>query len=322
MSLDVTPLFEPLHIRTKVLRNRIVMPPMVVLRGLTGDDGVQWYARRAQGGAGLVIVESTPVTAFATASKERLTAESLAPLVQAVHDAGALIAIQLFPIGRELRPASPADLTPEQLATIQENYRTAVQVCAAAGFDGVEPHGAHGYLLNQFFSPVQNTRTDAYGGDLQGRMRMALEIVRTVRETLDAHSPEMLLLYRHTPVGQGYGIEESLTLAEALVAAGVDVLDLSPASIDVPGDHAAPFTGLGAPVIAVNELDEVERALAVLNAGRADLVAIGRGLIADPDWPHKVAQGRLDEIVRCTRCDVACFGNLRRGEPVGCTQWR
>lgn len=318
MSLDVTPLFEPLQIRTKVLRNRIVMPPMVVLRGLTGDDGVQWYARRAQGGAGLVIVESTPVTAF----HERLTAANLAPLVDAVHDAGALIAIQLFPIGQDLRPAAPADLTLEQIATIHENYRTAARICAAAGFDGVEPHGAHGYLLNQFFSPVQNTRTGAYGGDLQGRMRMALEIVRAVRETLDAHAPEMLLLYRHTPAGRGYGLEESLALAEALVAAGVDVLDLSPSSIDAPGDRAAPFTGLGVPVIAVNELDEVDRALDVLNAGRADLVAIGRGLIADPDWPQKVAQGRLDEIVRCTRCDVACFGNLRRGEPVGCTQWR
>jgi 2,4-dienoyl-CoA reductase-like NADH-dependent reductase (Old Yellow Enzyme family) len=318
MSLDVKPLFEPLQIRTKILRNRIVMPPMVVLRGLTGDDGVQWYARRAQGGAGLVIVESTPVTAF----HERLTAANLAPLVDAVHDAGALIAIQLFPIGQDLRPAAPADLTLEQIATIHENYRTAVQVCAAAGFDGVEPHGAHGYLLNQFFSPVQNTRTGAYGGDLQGRMQMALEIVRAVRETMDAHAPEMLLLYRHTPVGRGYGLEESLALAEALVTAGVDVLDLSPSSIDAPGDHAAPFTGLGAPVIAVNELDEIDRALDVLNAGRADLVAIGRGLIADPDWPHKVAQGRLDEIVRCTRCDVACFGNLQRGEPVGCTQWR
>jgi 2,4-dienoyl-CoA reductase-like NADH-dependent reductase (Old Yellow Enzyme family) len=318
MSLDVTPLFEPLQIRTKVLRNRIVMPPMVVLRGLTGDDGVQWYARRAQGGAGLVIVESTPVTAF----QQKLTAANLAPLVQAVHDAGALIAIQLFPIGKELRPAAPADLTPEQIETIRDNYRVAAQVCAAAGFDGVEPHGAHGYMLNQFFSPVQNTRTGAYGGDLQGRMRMAIEIVRTVREALDAHDPERLLLYRHTPVGQGYGIEESLVLAEALVAAGMDVLDLSPSSIDAPGDRAAPFTGLGVPVIAVNELDEGERALDVLNAGRADLIAIGRGLIADPDWPHKVAQGRLNEIVRCTRCDIACSGNLRRGDPVGCTQWK
>ena len=110
-------------------------------------------------------------------------------------------------------------------------------------------------------------------------------------------------------------------MAERLVDARVDILDISPSSIDAPGDRAEPFKRFGVPVIAVNELDQVERALEVLNQGRADLVAVARGLIADPDWPIKVREGRFDEIVRCIRCDVKCFGNLRKGIPIECTQW-
>jgi 2,4-dienoyl-CoA reductase-like NADH-dependent reductase (Old Yellow Enzyme family) len=142
--------------------------------------------------------------------------------------------------------------------------------------------------------------------------------VGAIRPVLDQAG--MLLLYRHTPVGPGYGIADSLALAEALVEAGADLLDLSPSSIDAPGDRAAPFVGLGVPVIAVNELDRVERALEVLLEHRASLVAVGRGLIADPEWANKVRAGRLDEIVECIYCD-ACHDDLQAGIPVGCSQW-
>jgi len=319
MTHDTSSLFAPLQIGHKTVRNRIVMPPMVVNRDLAGEvddasrSGRAWYGQRAQGGVGLVIVEATSVVAFG----DRYTAENLRPLVDAIHQGGALAAIQLFP-GVRGQATTPAQLTPEQIDGLIDRYRVAAEICARAGFDGIEPHGAHGYLLNQFFSPEQNTRTDAYGGDLAGRMRLALRIVGTVRPIVERAG--MILLYRHTPVGKGYGIEGSLVLAEALVQAGVDVLDLSPSSDKAPGDRAAPFASLGVPVIAVNGLDRVERALEVLREGRASLVAVGRGLIADPDWPLKVREGRLDEIVTCTECD-ACHEDLRSGIPVGCSQW-
>ena len=313
MSINVTPLFQPLKVRGKELRNRIVMPPMVVLRGLTTPEGVAWYGRRARGGVGLVIVEATAVNRFGS----ELTAENLKPLVGAIHEGGALAAIQLFPVTRG-RSVSPAEIARSEIKEIVAHYRAAAEVCAAAGFDGVEPHGAHGYLLNQFFSPVQNKRTDEFGGEMENRKRLALRIVESVKATC---GPDVLILYRHTPVGPGYDVEESLILAEELVEAGVDILDISPASVERPGDRAAPFRKLGVPVIAVNELDEIERALEVLNEGRADLVAVGRGLIADPDWPTKVREGRLDEIVQCVRCDEKCFGNLRKGIPIECAQW-
>jgi 2,4-dienoyl-CoA reductase-like NADH-dependent reductase (Old Yellow Enzyme family) len=105
-----------------------------------------------------------------------------------------------------------------------------------------------------------------------------------------------------------------------MVQAGVDILDLSPSSIEFPGDRAMPFQDLGVPLIAVNNLDIVERALEVLNTGRADLVAVGRGLIADPEWANKVRQGRFDEIVACIECDE-CHKDLRADRPVTCVQW-
>ena len=106
-----------------------------------------------------------------------------------------------------------------------------------------------------------------------------------------------------------------------LVDAGIDVLDISPASSEGPADMAAPFRGLGVPVIAVNDMDVVERALEALNRERADLIAVGRGLIADPQWPAKIRQGRFDDIVKCVKCDEKCFGNLAEGIPIACTQW-
>jgi 2,4-dienoyl-CoA reductase-like NADH-dependent reductase (Old Yellow Enzyme family) len=196
-SIDVSLLFEPLEIGHKVLRNRVVMPPMVVNRGLTTDDGVRWYGARARGGVGLVIVEATSVADFGT----RLTAERLRPLVGAVHEGGARIAIQLFPVDR-LVPRGPADLSREEIDLMVERYVVAARICGEAGFDGIEPHGAHGYALNQFFSPVKNARTDEYGGSLENRMRMGLRIVSAVRPVCDAD--DLLVLYRHTPVGPGY----------------------------------------------------------------------------------------------------------------------
>lgn len=319
MTIDTTPLFTPLTIKTKILRNRIVMPPMVQLRHITSPEGIEWYAERARGGAALIIVEATGVPRFGMRQNGAdLTVETLKPLVDAVHDAGALIAVQLFPV-RFGRKVTPDSIDAGEITQIIANYRTAAQICADAGFDGVEPHGAHNYLINRFFSPIQNQREDEWNGDIDARMRFALAIVDAIRPICDASG--MLLLYRHTPVGEGYGIEESLVLAKALVDAGVDVLDLSPSSVDAPGDRAAPFMGLGVPCIAVGNLDDVNRALEVLTEGRADLVAIARGLIADPEWPSKVQTGHFDAIVKCIKCDIKCFGNLRKGIPVECTQW-
>lgn len=315
MSIDVSPLFQPLDVKGRTLRNRVVMPPIVSMRPVISPEGIEWYGRHAAGGVGLVIVEATAVNRFGS----ELTAENLKPLVEAIHGSGALAAIQLFPVTFPIdgRRIAPAELELDDIKTMVGQYRAATEICAAAGFDGVEPHGAHNYVLNQFFSPEQNGRQDDYGGSLENRMRLALEVTGALESALG----DMLLLYRHTPRGRGYGVEESLVLAEHLVQAGVDVLDISPSSDRAPGDLAAPFGKLGVPVIAVGNLDVVERALEVLNEGRADLVGVARGLIADAEWPVKVREGRFDEIVKCVRCNEKCHGHLKKAVPIECAQW-
>ena len=307
-------LLEPLRVRDWRLRNRIVMPPMVTVRNIVEADGIEWYGRHAAGGPGLVIIEATGVPRFA----DDITAESLRPIVEAIHAAGAGAAIQLFPV-RFVESADVGSLSEADLAGIIEGYRKAARICLEAGMDGVEPHGAHGYLLNRFFSPADNPRTDRYGGTLENRMRLGLETVRAIVAEI---GKEMMMLYRHTPEkADSYATAESLVFARELVASGVDILDLSPSSRDAPGDLAQPFMGLGAHVITVGAMDDPGRAAEALREGRADLVAVGRALIADPDWPAKKAANREADVVGCIRCNKACFGNLRKHIPIACTQW-
>lgn len=317
--MDVALLFTPLQIKNKTLRNRIVMPPLVVNRGHTGPEALDWYGSHARGGAALVIVESTDIGLFGA----QLTAANMRPLVDAIHQGGALAAIQLFPGVRSNDKSllRPAQLSVQVIDGLIEQFGVAVQICAEAGFDGIEPHGAHGYILNQFFSPVLNTRYDEYGGrTLAGRMRFGLRIVAAA--AAPAHEAGMLMMYRHSPLRDsfGYTIAESLLFAEQLVKAGVDVLDISPASDVAPADMAAPFKQLGVPVIAVNEMDRVERALEALREERADLIAVGRGLIADENWPNKVRDGNFDDIIVCQHCDQ-CHADLQQGLVVGCAEW-
>ena len=315
MNLDVTPLFQPLKIRNKKLPNRIVMPAMRTNMGIITPQGIEWYRQRARGGVGLVIVEATPVPDFKSG---RLTLKHLKPLADIIHDGGALAVIQLIPLSFQRHVLQPGEIERQEIEEILQNFQKATEICLEAGFEGVEPHGAHGYLFNQFFSPVKNRRTDEFGGTMANRMRLALNVVTKLRPIL---GDDGLLFYRHTPVGEGYGLTESVSFAEALVQSGVDVLDLSPSSIEYPGDRSFPFKELGVPVIAVNELNQVQRALEVLNHKRADLVAVGRGLIADPDWPRKIREGRFQDILECIGCNQGCFGNLEKDLLVQCTQW-
>jgi 2,4-dienoyl-CoA reductase-like NADH-dependent reductase (Old Yellow Enzyme family) len=313
---DYSPLFRPLKLRTLTLANRIVVPPMMTHRNIVGDDGIQWYTRLAQGGAALIIIEATKVSDFGST----LTVSRLRRLVDAVHAQGVPVIMQLFPGG--VWPGKdifPHELTIEQIHELVESFQAAAGFCVEAGFDGVEPHGAHDYILNKFFSPLKNQRGDRYGGKAANRMRLGREIVRAIRKEV---GDAILVLYRHSPRELGsYVVEDSIPFAKALVEDGVEIMDLSRASDKEPADLAAPVkAALRCPVIACNDMDDPERALFALQEGRADLIAVGRGLIADPEWPRKVKEGRLSEIVECLKCDEGCFGNLWNNVTVSCVQ--
>ena len=298
---DYPELFSALEFGSRRLRNRIVCPPMVQCRPLTSAEGVAWYRRLAAGGAGLVIVEATGVPGFG----QELTVETLTPLVEAIHAEGAAAAIQLFPI-RFGTEADPNNLSVGKVDVIVELYGRAARICKEAGFDGVEPHGAHGYLINQFFKPHNNQRTDEYGGSLENRCRFGLQIVERIKAEI---GDDLLIFYRHTPVGEAYSMDDSLVMAKSLIAAGVDVLDISPAMGEVTAELAAPFKTFGVPVIAVGGMDDPVAANEALAAGRCDLVAVGRQLLAGADWPNQLAAGTPEAATQCVKCNK-CFEYL------------
>ncbi len=316
-------LFSPLKVGAGELRNRIVMPPMVTCMEAGGDQNHHWYVARARGGAGLIIREATAIRELAKPA----LADRLKRTVDAVHEAGAAIAVQLMEWGRTAQgePFAVSEregvraATEAELLELIDLWAEAAVQCRRVGFDGVEPHGAHGFFLNQFFSPVRNQRADAFGGSLEARMEMGLRMVRAIREAVD---PGCLVLYRHTPRGEGYATEDSRPFARALQEAGVDLLDVSPSTssshvprADMAGEMKA---AVGIPVIAVGGFGDVDAAESVLHHERADLIAIGRGLIADPDLPNKARDGALDDVIRCNECNEKCFGNLGQGVPIGC----
>jgi len=323
MAEGPSPLFDPITVRSHTIRNRVVMAPMVTLYGVATDRACAYYGARARGGVGLVIVEAVAVHRF----QSDLGVDTLSRLAATIHEGGARAVVQLFVQDRADPDATwppgtsrePAEIPLGELGELQEQLAHAARVCTAAGFDGVEVHGAHCFFLNAFLSPERNRRRDRYGRDAEGRMRMGLECARVARKAIGA--PNMLL-YRHTPRWAGYDLPETIEFCRRLRDEGVDVLDISPSTEDglEPGTLAARIrAAVGPPVIAVGGMSRRGRAEKALSDGACDLVAIGRGLLADPDWAEKTRTGQVDRVVQCVECGVLCGGNLSRGEPIGCT---
>ena len=330
-------LFDILKLKDIELRNRVVFAPVVTNFGLRSEQAKRFYLERAKGGAGLIIIHAVPVDLF----RKSVWVHRLKPLIEAVHGQGARIAVQLWH-GNELKgePVAPSAqgpcraVTREEIQVVVGKFAIATSHCREVGFDGVEVHGAHGYFLNQFFSPLTNQRGDDYGGRVDNRMRMAVELVSTMRK---AAGEGFLLLYRHSAVdGEpgGTTVEESIELARALEAHGLDIFDVSagrghqdslsiPESSSPEGTHADLAGRIKAavsiPVIAVGRIQRRAVAERILQEGKADLIALGRQLLADPFWLEKVRQGKEEDVVLCTYCDV-CSREMRAGRPVFCTQ--
>lgn len=330
-------LFEPITIRGVKLKNRIVFAPVVTNFGPRSERTAKYYSERAAGGAGLLIVHGTPVDLLLNPA----WAEGLTGLVKGVHRNGGKIVIQLWH-GNELNGqaiAPSADgtrraATREELRTVVEKFALAALRCREAGFDGAEVHGAHGYFINQFFSPLTNFRTDDYGGPVENRLRLGRELIGAMRRQA---GDQFLLFFRHSAVdGEpgGTTIEESILLAGELEKNGLDVFDVSAGrgrndDFSIPDDSAPEGThaGLAAeikrsvsiPVIAVGRVQSKAVAEKILLEGKADLIALGRQLLADPFWPQKIQEGREEEIVFCTYCNT-CTTEMRAGRKILCPQ--
>ena len=332
-------LFSPFTLRGVTLRNRIVMSPMAMYSA--GEDGVatDWhlahYAARAVGGVGLIIGEATAVEARGRITTGDLglwddrQVEPLARIVRLCHAQGAAMAVQLGHAGRKAftdhrgvgpqTPVAPSAIpfdegwvTPQalplaELDTIVEAFRAAATRAGAAGYDAVEIHAAHGYLLHQFLSPLSNRRTDEYGGSLENRARLLLRVVDAVRAVWPA---EKLLLVRVSATDWapgGISVDDMVQVARWLQARGVDLVDcssggavpLAPTRIG-PG-YQVPFAEqvrreVGIATVAVGLIRAPEQAEEVIFNERADLVALGRELLRHPYWALHAARRLRQDV--------------------------
>jgi 2,4-dienoyl-CoA reductase (NADPH2) len=277
-------------------------------------------------------------------------------LTNQIHEAGARIGLQLwqgnrFPQGRgvqiagqeadpssgdRIAPSAQEDmrqLTIAEIESIIYRFAKGSRNARDAGFDCVEIHGAHRYLPCQFTYPGTNKRTDKYGGNLENRMKFGIDLVTAVRAWV---GPDFPIVFRLGALEQKGSIHpDSVTYAQELEKAGVDCLDISTAGFGRTQVSAPKRSPMGAlvflaeaikkkvniPVIAVGRINTPEVAEEILNKGQADMVAIGRQLIADPFWPKKVLEGHFSEVVACDSCNINCYAptfyrRIPEGSPI------
>lgn len=349
-------LFSPYRIKNLELPNRIVMPPMATNfadeTGAVNDRHIAYYLRRVRGGVGYVTFEHTGIhkegRAFANMALIDSDAQipSFRKLVDALHREDGRIVIQINHAGRQtsstitgsptvapsaipcpVRKEMPRALTVEEIHAIVEAFGEAARRVKEAGADGVEIHMAHGYLLSQFLSPFSNRRTDEYGGNEEGRMRMALEVLQAVRKRVGPDYPVLCRLSADEYVEGGLRLSDSQKIAKALERHGADALHIS-ACVGASGylNHPPYYAEEGVfvhlaegiravvdiPVITVGRIRTPELADRVVREKKADLVSMGRALIADPDLPKKAMEGRTEEILPCISCN-RCVQSIRKG---------
>ena len=362
--MDTTLLFTPIAINGLTLSNRIIMPGMVTqhaaVNGEVTEKLIHYHAARARGGVGLNIVEATSIEESGNSFTRGLsiahdgTLRGLGRLASAVHRHGGRIAIQLQHGGRCADPSvsgrprrlvslvpglAPSEnalvLSAGEIGDLVEAYALAARRAMDAGFDAVELHGAHGYLISQFLSPMTNRREDGYGGSEEKRLRFPLEVLRAVRAEVGPGTPVLFRLSVEEYMPGGLELDESVRIARVLADNGADMLNVSigigesveyiipPASVPDGwnADRAAAVRrGVDArvPVAVAGRIYNRDIAESILSAGKADLVAMGRALLADPDLPLKLAEGRDGEVRTCVACNEGCTGMLGEGRPVSC----
>ena len=351
-------LFSPFQIRNCRLSNRIVMPGLasflIESDGAITDKAIEHYRLRAAGGPAMVIAEACAVSPEGIVSPHQARIyddcfiEGLSKIARAMKAEGSIPAVQIHHGGRQTSskvikrmPVAPSplpcptisgDVAPLSIGEIQElvvKFGDAAERAVAAGFELIEIHGAHGYLINQFLSAFSNIRDDEYGGDLYGRTRFAEQIVKEVRRRVGDDFPLSFKISAMEFVPDGISVEESIGMLEILIKAGIDVVqvsagnDATPEWISQPmfmekaclADYAGEIKNAlpDIPVMAVGRINDPRVAESIIAGGKADLVCIGRGLLADPEMPKKAKEGRADEIRTCIACNTCMESIFRKG---------
>lgn len=321
-------LLEPLQIGSLTLPNRLIMPPMATSKaepdGKVSQAILAYYNEKTAGGYfSLVIIEHSFVQQAGKASANQLSiaddsvVEGFKELAAVIQRNGSKAVVQINHAGSAADPAVtgvepvgpsavknprkgsiPHALTREEIESIVDDFGAAARRVKAAGFDGVEIHSAHGYFLNQFFSPLTNQRTDEYGGDVSGRIRIHLQVIAAVRAAVGPDFPIFIRLGAADYVEGGTTAADSQIAARAFAEAGVNVIDISGGFCGyvVPGNNEqgyfAPLSAavkevVAIPVILTGGITEVQAAEQLLAAGKADLIGVGRAVFQDSLWAQK-----------------------------------
>ena len=353
-------LFEPFKIGHLTIPNRVVMAPMNVgYAGIWGEVTEQllaYYEARARSGVGMVIVEASYVRedgrnlyGVVGIYRDELL-PGLSRLAEAIKSHGPVAAIEIMhagiqarvpepvgpsAIGRKLHPPpkTPRELSTREVEELVEVFARAALRAKQAGFDAVEIHGTHGYLITQFLSPLTNRRVDKYGVD---RALFALEIVRRVKELCGRGYPVMFRLNASEFEPGGIDIEYAKQIAKRLEDMGVDALDITGGNHDTRDMIIPPYlhsseegwflklskeikTVVSIPVISGGLITLPEAAERAIENGYCDAVFIGRQLIADPQWFRKAYEGRVDDIRPCLACNEGCIGRVASSKPARCS---
>ena len=360
-------LFSPVRIGSLLLTNRIVFAAtsseLADREGFVTEDMAEYYAERGRGGAGLLVVEATYIDPRgkrlhhnAMLDEDRYI-PGMRRLVEAIHATGASAALQLNDGGRESVPevsgapprapsavpsrftavgdaVVPRELTVAEIRELVARFTDAALRAQAAGFDAIELHGAHGYLIGQFLSPESNRRQDDYGGDTRRRARFFVELVQAIKRELGRDYPVICRMNGRDLVPGGLELDEAVEIGALLEAAGADSVSVSggihasrPYAI-IPGmsvprgcyaEYSEAFKRrLTVPIMAVGRINTPELAEEILATGRADLICLSRALLADPYFPAKARSGRLDRIVPCIACNE-CIATIHRHQGIACT---
>ncbi|AKG33437.1 NAD(P)/FAD-dependent oxidoreductase [Paenibacillus durus] len=357
-------LFSPLTVKSMTIKNRIVMPPMGTNYGDPNgeftEDHLKYYERRAKGGVGLIIVENAciqfPMGSNGT-TQIRIDHDRYIPgmyrMTEKLHKHGACVALQINHAGASAVPeriggqpvsssnipsktggAVPRPLEKDEILDIVEHYGKAAKRVVAAGFDAIEIHAGHSYLLCQFLSPVYNKRTDEFGGSFENRARFARTVIDRIRKEVGPFFPIMMRFSADEFIEGGNTLEDTLQILEFLNNE-VDIFNVSAAlndslqyqidQMNLPDGWRAYLSKavrdkFGKPTIATGNFRDPAVLEKTLADGDADLIGIGRGLIADPDWVGKVQTGHEEMIRKCISCNIGCAGHrIALNRPIRCT---
>lgn len=327
-------LLKPLQVGNMSLSNRLVMPPMATAKseedGRVSQEILDYYKEKSQGGyISLIIIEHSFISKEGKASKNQLSVENdsviegLKSLSDVIHQNGSKAVMQInhagsaadkevtgeTPVGpssvaNPRKGSVPHELTKNRIADIVREFTDAAVRVKEAGFDGVEIHSAHGYLLNQFFSPLANKRTDEYGGDVHNRIRIHLEVINEVRRAVGEDFPIFLRLGASDFTDGGTTIEDSKIAAREFEKAGVDVLDISGGFCgyslqELTGQgYFSPLTEaikevVSIPVILTGGITEAKEAEKLLSQEKADLIGVGRAILKDSKWPEQAIKSLI-----------------------------